>query len=384
MRGHRVDLLASLGVGCLLMTACSGPGPGVERPRPGAGVPSARSPVAEAAPSVPGLAWTPNRLPGRLIRTAMALRETAAAVVVANGTVWLPSPPGGPPGMAIPIDVSAADPKGYAKAVLTTPPELARLARGQVALAVDSARLRRLQVGDRLTLGGLPLRVATIVPDAVIGDAEMFVTPVDARRLGLPPDRYLLVLPTTVSAWPQIAAALRQSIPSGVALRVRAPGTARSLRESDAVLAPLLEKLRYGEFAANPHPTPAGYLTIDPRWRAIHLVTASVPILGSVTCNRRFIPVLRAALQAVVHSGLQRLVRRDDFGGCFAPRLIPGQTGQSMSHHAYGSAIDINVHANPLGQPPRQDPRLVQLFARFGFTWGGDWLIPDGMHFETF
>ena len=27
-------------------------------------------------------------------------------------------------------------------------------------------------------------------------------------------------------------------------------------------------------------------------------------------------------------------------------------------------------------------PRLVSAFERWGFTWGGRWLVPDGMHFE--
>jgi hypothetical protein len=24
----------------------------------------------------------------------------------------------------------------------------------------------------------------------------------------------------------------------------------------------------------------------------------------------------------------------------------------------------------------------VEIFDRWGFTWGGSWLVPDGMHFE--
>jgi hypothetical protein len=28
------------------------------------------------------------------------------------------------------------------------------------------------------------------------------------------------------------------------------------------------------------------------------------------------------------------------------------------------------------------DPRIVDVFQRWGFKWGGDFLVPDGMHFE--
>jgi hypothetical protein len=28
------------------------------------------------------------------------------------------------------------------------------------------------------------------------------------------------------------------------------------------------------------------------------------------------------------------------------------------------------------------DRRVVAVFTSLGFQWGGEWLIPDGMHFE--
>jgi hypothetical protein len=45
-------------------------------------------------------------------------------------------------------------------------------------------------------------------------------------------------------------------------------------------------------------------------------------------------------------------------------------------------AVEVNASANPFGRTSRQDPRIVAIFERWGFTWGGSWLIPDGMHFE--
>src|SRR6266536_1967232 len=76
------------------------------------------------------------------------------------------------------------------------------------------------------------------------------------------------------------------------------------------------------------------------------------------------------------------LVDPGDYAGCYAARVIAGDPGPTIAHHAWGSAIDLNASANPQGLPPRQNPRLVRIFERWGFTWGGRWLVPDGMHFE--
>jgi len=79
---------------------------------------------------------------------------------------------------------------------------------------------------------------------------------------------------------------------------------------------------------------------------------------------------------------LAGLVDPGDYAGCYAARLIAGDPGPSIAHHAWGTAIDLNATANPQGQSSHQDPRLVAVFARWGFTWGGQFLVPDPMHFE--
>jgi hypothetical protein len=344
------------------------------------------TPSARSAPTVdltPGLVWAVGGLPVRLAAAVGRLRGVRAVVSVANGTVWLPAGRAAPAGLSIPIDVSAADPRAYAAAMPAASMLMSQLGPGRVVLSVDSARLRGVHVGDSIVLAGVALRVAAIGPDSVVGGAEMFVSPTDGRRLGLSRDRYLLVLPTLSTEWPRIAAEVRRAVAVGMPLRIRAPGTARWLREADAVLPPLLEKVRFGELAADPRVTSSGALSIDPGWRARHLQTATVPILGPVTCNRVFFAQLRAALSDLVKLGLQKLVHPNEYGGCFSARLIPGLPGQPISHHAYGSAIDLNVSANPQGRPPHQDPRLVAVFASHGLAWGGGWLVPDGMHFEA-
>ena len=333
------------------------------------------------AAALPGLVWASARVPAAVVAAADSLAPSTAVVRVADGTAWLPVKPGS--SWSWPIDVAAADPTLYAAAMPAAQGIRTALRPHEVVLAADEARLRHVGVGDHIAFPAVDLRVALIVPDALIGYSEMFVEPSDGKLLGLAPDRYLLIRPASAAQWPDAVARIRATAATGTPLRFVAPGRARALRQADAVLAPLQEELRFGEFAALPHPSASGDLTIEPSWLAAHLVTTSVPILGNVTCNRAFVPALRAALNAVVAAGLQGLIDRTSYGGCFSARLIARQPGAPISHHAFGSALDLNVRRNPQGQPPHQDPRLVAIFAREGITWGGGWLVPDGMHFEA-
>jgi hypothetical protein len=108
--------------------------------------------------------------------------------------------------------------------------------------------------------------------------------------------------------------------------------------------------------------------------------TQRVPLLGRVTCHLALFPQIRAVVQQLIDEGLEGTV--DSFSGCWSARHINRIPGAGISHHSWGIALDVNVPANPFGAPPDQDPRLVRTFERWGFTWGGRWVVPDGMHFE--
>ncbi len=45
-------------------------------------------------------------------------------------------------------------------------------------------------------------------------------------------------------------------------------------------------------------------------------------------------------------------------------------------------ALDTNTATNPMGGTPTMDCRVVRIFRKHGFAWGGNFLTPDGMHFE--
>jgi hypothetical protein len=256
-----------------------------------------------------------------------------------------------------------------------------RISAGQALIGSTEADLRRIGVGGILRFGTHRITVIGVVPDTEIGGHELLVSRSEATSLGAGGERYMLVDPVTGTRWRDVAERVEGLVPVGARIRIRGPGRAGYLRQADAVLPPVMLKAALGEFAADPDLLPGGWFRIDPAWQATHIATRRVPILGPVTCNLALFPMLRGALAELVRRGLAALVSRDDFGGCFAPRMIRGTT-QSIAAHAWGAAVDLNVSQNPLGSPPDQDPRLVRTFERWGFTWGGRWLIPDGMHFQ--
>jgi len=101
-----------------------------------------------------------------------------------------------------------------------------------------------------------------------------------------------------------------------------------------------------------------------------------------VVCHRALIPQLRAAMMELTERGLAYTINPGEFAGCFAGRFVFGGLVHRISHHSWGVALDINASENPSGIRPNLDRRLVNVMRDHGFTWGGDWLVPDGMHFE--
>jgi hypothetical protein len=181
-----------------------------------------------------------------------------------------------------------------------------------------------------------------------------------------------------------LAGRLRRLTPPALGVfgrvQVRAPGETPYFRAGDAVLPPVLVKVLFGEFAARPARGRPGYLELDPAWVRSHLVSTRIPPLGVVTCNRGILDQLRGAMRELRARGLAHLIR--SFHGCFAPRFISRDPTAMISHHSWGIAFDVNLEGNLYGDPPHQDPRLVRILERWGFLWGGSFVVPDGNHFE--
>lgn len=327
------------------------------------------------------LVWTSGGLPEGFAAQVASLTgvtalaqvnaDLAALSVTMNSKGGIVSQP--EQGMYVPIEVAAVDESMAEVVPLEWQAGLEELSNGAL-LTETSARVRGIGVGAMLTIEGVDLRVAGVMPDVVLGGSEVVVSVNTAKSLGVTTPRYLLVAFEGDRA--QFEAQVRGLLPSGLPVRVRAPGETPFLRHGDAVLPQVIIKDTFGEFAIRE--IGGGDLELDRAWRAANLVTEEVPLLGEVTCHVGMISALRSAMSELEQANLGFLV--ETFHGCWNPRFIGGT--RSVSRHAWGVAVDINYQANVTGQTTSQDARLVEAMERWGFTWGGNWLVPDAAHFE--
>ncbi|MGH2681472.1 MAG: M15 family metallopeptidase [Actinomycetota bacterium] len=335
------------------------------------------------------LAWVPGGFDDPVFREKVEdLPHLDEVVVVAGDTLWLrktqdaegrvvdepPSP------FAFPIDAFAAQPEDYAPFVGgSVREEIVRaLSAGEAVLGEQSARLRRLGPGSILTFRTGTVRVGAVVPDAAVGWAEVLLSRDVGRRLGIAHERYLLAQPTerlTRPAWRRMLLPLVGDDP----LRADVVGGTRYVRVASGVNPPVLVKRMFGEFSATPQSDPA-FLTIEPSWVERNIVTTEVPLLGTITCHRKLIPMVQGALEEIMGSGLVPEIKV--YSGCWASRTVARSPTAPPSYHAYGAAIDINAPQNPYGTRPTMNREVVRIFESWGFNWGGDFLIPDGHHFE--
>ena len=343
----------------------------------------------QPAPSVL-LAWSRNGdqrgLDPGLEPAAAAAPDVSATSLVRAGNLDLVgsrSVEGAPvddlaPGWAIPLDAVAVEPARHAEFIpIADRDAISTLGPGEAVLGRTSAELRRLGPGGVIELAaGQSVVVSSVVEDASIGGAELGVDVATGARLGLASPRYLLV--AYDGDRPALENRLRAALARGTVVQFRGPGETPYLRQADAVLPQAQIKARFGEFSYRT--TVGDAIEPDPAWESESIVTREVPLLGQVRCHRGIIDALVGALTEIERAGLAALVHQAGYDGCFVPRFVAGS--DSLSRHAWGAAFDIGVSTNPTGVESAQDPRLVEIFRRWGFTSGDSWLIPDAGHFE--
>ena len=324
---------------------------------------AAGTPQAESQQYV---VWSPRGLPPRVGRVLRSVDGVDGATGASFSIDWLHAH-----GATYPLEVLAVRPRAFARYAPAEDRRAIRsLRRGEALIPRSEARLRGGVPRD-LRLRSGRVRVAGVISDRAAQGYEAIV----AAR---PPWRYALRI-YLVRGEPGLKRRIRAAVeqrPRGV----RSAEEVRFLRYAPTVPPQLYFKRSFGEFAARP--VSAGTLPLRGGWLRRSIRTAAVPILGRVTCHDRLFPQLRGALGELRRRGLSGLVRRGEYAGCFNPRFVATPRGVRLSRHSWGVALDINTRGNGFGQKPHQDPRLVETFERWGFQWGGRWLLRDGMHFE--
>jgi D-alanyl-D-alanine carboxypeptidase len=329
--------------------------------------------------------WTPQRL---AFMGNLAKLYKSKSSVAYQGTVELFDDALNP-AWAYPVWAIALDPAAAAELV---GPDIANaLQRNEFVLSTTAAAQRGASTETKLTLAGWddPILIKQSAVGAIVADertlgAELLMSIETAKSLAL--NR-----PWRVMVWEGEPGSVARDAASTVGTKyVSRSWTAPSV---DEVLTIAALKQLLGEFAIlrrnGLDPSVAGTdVDSDPSWVQKNIVRANLPIIGPTNVHRKLVKPLKESLAEIEQAGLAPLIDVYDtrrYGGSFNSRLIKSQSGTSgrnLSRHSWGAAIDINPSTNRYGTTPTMDERVVDVFRRHGFAWGGTFPIADGMHFE--
>ena len=264
-----------------------------------------------------------------------------------------------------------------------------RLGPETIVMGSLTASLRGAVSGDQILLvagwGSQVRYTISVVDDTAIGGTELLMTPAAAARIGLDRD-------SSVVLWGFERAALdRALVDQGlISTRIR---VRRSWDppDPDDTLGMAQTKALLGEFSYRPGSN--GSVAVSDEWRRTYvpdsrrLLNSSIAIRAR--CHTVIEPALRAAFAEVAAAGVGYTFNVSDAntaGGCYAPRFNRLSNNSSigfLSRHTWAMAIDTNTRGSCQGcAPPDLDCRAVRIFRKHGFAWGGNFLTPDGMHFE--
>jgi hypothetical protein len=252
------------------------------------------------------------------------------------------------------------------------------VARGEGVASHETAKALDLQLGKELRVAAkaqaadLPLRLGALATTGVPG-TDLVVDDETAKALGLPQATAML-LTAGKGKDPVALAGKVERIAGEAEVDLLTPPAANPV----AFLSGSKAAKAFGAFSYRYFPD--GTIQPDARWVRENIRTATLPIMGRVTCHRLMIPQLRGALQDVVDAGLASTLNTYD--GCYVPRFIERNPENSISLHTWGIAIDMDASTNYRGIQGTMHPEVVNIFKRWGFRWGGDWQYTDPMHFE--
>jgi hypothetical protein len=269
---------------------------------------------------------------------------------------------------------------------LMGPAVSAVVARGELVMNQTSADMRGARAGDIAHLVAASgqvrqIRIGLVAPDDAIGGAEFLAGEAVAGAIGL--TREYRVLIWGGRSRQEIDAALRDRGLVSSSIRIR---RSWDPPDPDSGIGMVQTKVLLGEFAYTV--SSAGSVSLSSDWTSANVTDRITyrDIAIKTRCHRLVSTALQGALSEVAAQGLSAgidVTNTNTYGGCYYPRFnrLTGQLG-FLSRHSWGQAFDTNTVTNAQGATPRMDCRIVGIFRSWGFAWGGNFLTPDGMHFE--
>ena len=296
-------------------------------------------------------------------------------------------------GWVFPLSATSLEPAVFAA---TMGPAISDvLNAGQVVVSRTSAALQNgAQAGDvmRLRAGSgaaVDFVIGMVAEDGAVGGAELLLSPAQAATLGVgKPSRVLIYGIRDRAA---IDASLaRAGLSTDPRVRVSRSWDPPS---PDGTLGLGTTKRLLGQFDFYVAGlTSSGWTPMSRSWIAANLPPAreTLPLGIRAQCHNAVRADLIAALNEIDAAGLgwvitNELADTNTNGGCWvgAARFTRNANGLgSVSRHSWGQPIDVNIQSNCQGCVPKMDCRVVQIFRAHNFAWGGNFLTPDGMHFE--
>jgi len=257
-----------------------------------------------------------------------------------------------------------------------------------IVMSEQTAGLRGARAGDVVDLVAsdgtvLAFTIASVVPDEITGGTELLLSEQAGDRLGVSRESRMVLWGFDSRA--ELESELTRQGLVNTIVRLR---RSWDPPDPDATLGMASTKAALGEFAYRVDAS--GSVSVDDAWRRANITAGSIGQLRLQTgCHRVARAALADAMDEVIASGLAGTIDYADantFGGCFVPRfnrLTPDSSIGFLSRHSWGMAIDTNTQGSCQGcEPPDMDCRTVRIFRKHGFAWGGNFLRPDGMHFE--
>jgi len=256
------------------------------------------------------------------------------------------------------------------------------LLSGEAVLSFDAAEDLGIEGGGTIELdGGQEMEVGAFADNQTPNIADVMVDTNLAGQAGEGGDQVLTVGVQPGTSLDALGAALTEELPGSKLVPLIPPDL---MSNPDPLTGAIEDGGSGGGIIGtmNYKVLDNGFIKPQQAWVDSNISAASVSIIGEVTCHRLMLPQLQAALSEIESRGLGNELRPDDYGGCYVPRFIDRNPSLPLSMHAFGLAVDLNVSTNQLGTEGDMNPRIVEIFERWGFIWGGNWSRPDPMHFE--